>query len=157
MNERMERAISKMLLEVVRGISSKYGLEISEIKKEIGLDVKIVNERERKKKSERIMLPFCGRIDEEICQGIKINYGLYTQCRNNIFKKKQHVDFSIAVYCTYIYMHVACHRAQHSTGDDVSTHMRSAHRRCLPCGACTYTRMLPCHRCDRTRTSRARN
>ena len=60
MNERMERAISKMLLEVVRGISSKYGLEISEIKKEIGLDVKIVNERERKKKSERIMLPFCG-------------------------------------------------------------------------------------------------
>jgi len=33
------------------------------------------------------MLPFCGRIDEERCQGIKINYGLYTQCENNIFQK----------------------------------------------------------------------
>jgi len=33
------------------------------------------------------MLPFCGRIDDERCQGIKINYGLYTQCENNIFQK----------------------------------------------------------------------
>ena len=75
-----------MLLEVVSEISKKYGLEISEIKKEIGLDVKIVSEKEKKKK--KIMLPFCGRIDEEICQGIKINYGLYTQCENSIFEKK---------------------------------------------------------------------
>lgn len=80
--------MSKMLLEVVSEISSKYGLDISEVKKEIGLDVKIVNEKEKKKEKEKkIMLPFCGRIDEERCQGIKINYGLYTQCENNIFQK----------------------------------------------------------------------
>ena len=80
--------MSKMLLEVVTEISSKYGLDISEVKKEIGLDVKIVNEKEKnKEKEKKIMLPFCGRIDDERCQGIKINYGLYTQCENNIFQK----------------------------------------------------------------------
>ena len=78
--------MSKMLLEVVTEISSKYGLDISEVKKEIGLDVevRVIKEKEKGKK---IMLPFCGRIDEERCQGIKINYGLYTQCENNIFQK----------------------------------------------------------------------
>jgi hypothetical protein len=84
----MERAMSRMLLEVVTEISSKYGLDISEVKKEIGLDVKIVNEKEKnKEKGKKIMLPFCGRIDDERCQGIKINYGLFTQCENNIFQK----------------------------------------------------------------------
>jgi hypothetical protein len=88
MNSKMERAMSKMLLEVVTEISSKYGLDISEVKKEIGLDVKIVNEKEKnKEKGKKIMLPFCGRIDDERCQGIKINYGLFTQCENNIFQK----------------------------------------------------------------------
>jgi len=80
--------MSKMLLEVVSEICSKYELDISEVKKEIGLDVKIVNEKEKnKEKGKKIMLPFCGRIDDERCQGIKINYGLYTQCENNIFQK----------------------------------------------------------------------
>lgn len=86
MNSRMEKAMSKMLLEVVSEISKKYGLDITELKKEIGLDVKIVNEKE-KEKEKKIVLPFCGRIDDERCKGIKINYGLYTQCENNIFKK----------------------------------------------------------------------
>ena len=77
-----------MLLEVVSEICSKYELDISEVKKEIGLDVKIVNEKEKnKEKGNKIMLPFCGRIDDERCQGIKINYCLYTQCENNIFQK----------------------------------------------------------------------
>ena len=86
MNSKMEKAMSKMLLEVVSEISVKYGLDISEVKREIGLDVevRVLKEKEKRKK---IMLPFCGRIDEERCQGIKINYGLYTQCENNIFQK----------------------------------------------------------------------
>jgi hypothetical protein len=88
MNSKMERGMSKMLLEVVSEICSKYELDISEVKKEIGLDVKIVNEKEKnKEKGKKILLPFCGRIDDERCQGIKINYCLYTQCENNIFQK----------------------------------------------------------------------
>ena len=88
MNSKMERGMSKMLLEVVSEICSKYELDISEVKKEIGLDVKIVNEKEKnKEKGNKIILPFCGRIDDERCQGIKINYCLYTQCENNIFQK----------------------------------------------------------------------
>lgn len=87
MNSKMEKAMSKMLLEVVSEISVKYGLEISEVRREIGLDVEVRVLKE-KEKGKRIMLPFCGRIDEERCQGIKINYRLYTQCENNIFQKK---------------------------------------------------------------------
>ena len=88
MNSKMERGMSKMLLEVVSEICSKYELDISEVKKEIGLDVKIVNEKEKnKEKGKKILLPFCCRIDDERCQGIKINYCLYTQCENNIFQK----------------------------------------------------------------------
>jgi len=86
MNSKMEKAMTKMLLEVVSEISVKYGLDISEVKREIGLDVEVRVLKE-KEKGKKIMLPFCGRIDEERCQGIKINYGLYTQCENNIFQK----------------------------------------------------------------------
>jgi len=83
---KMEKAMSKMLLEVVSEISVKYGLDISEVKREIGLDVEVRVLKE-KEKGKKIMLPFCGRIDDERCQGIKINYCLYTQCENNIFQK----------------------------------------------------------------------
>lgn len=86
MNSKMEKAMSKMLLEVVSEISVKYGLDISEVKREIGLDVEVRVLKE-KEKGKKIMLPFCGRIDDERCQGIKINYGLYTQCENNMFQK----------------------------------------------------------------------
>ena len=89
MENEMKKVMIKMLLEVVTDISSKYGLDSSEVKKEIGLEVevKVIKEKE-KDKMKKIMLPFCGRIDEDNCQGIKINYGLYTQCENNIFQKK---------------------------------------------------------------------
>lgn len=86
MNSKMEKAMSKMLLEVVSEISVKYGLDISEVKREIGLDVEVRVLKE-KEKGKKIMLPFCGRIDDERCQGIKINYCLYTQCENNMFQK----------------------------------------------------------------------
>ena len=86
MNSKMEKAMSKMLLEVVSEISVKYGLDISEVKREIGLDVQVRVLKE-KEKGKKMMLPFCGRIDDERCQGIKINYGLYTQCENNMFQK----------------------------------------------------------------------
>ena len=87
MNSKMEKAMSKMLLEVVSEISVKYGVDISEVKREIGLDVEVRVLKE-KEKGKKMMLPFCGRIDDERCQGIKINYGLYTQCENNMFQKK---------------------------------------------------------------------
>ena len=63
MNSKMEKAMSKMLLEVVSEISVKYGLDISEVKREIGLDVEVRVLKE-KEKGKKIMLPFCGRIDD---------------------------------------------------------------------------------------------
>ena len=83
----MKKGMRKMLLEVVSEISSKYGLDSSEVRREIGIEVELEVKKE-KEKEKKIMIPFCGRIDEEKCQGIKKNYGLYTQCENNIFQKK---------------------------------------------------------------------
>ena len=34
------------------------------------------------KKKSKIILPFCGVINKECCEGVKLNYGLYTQCTN---------------------------------------------------------------------------
>ena len=85
---KMEKAMRKMLLEVVGEISVKYGLEISEVRREIGMEVEVGVGVKKEKEKEKIKLPFSGRIDEERCQGIKKNYGLYTQCENNIFQKK---------------------------------------------------------------------
>ena len=87
MEREMKKGMRKMLLEVVSEISSKYGLDSSEVRREIGIEVELEVKKE-KEKEKKIMIPFCGRIDEEKCQGIKKNYGLYTQCENNIFQKK---------------------------------------------------------------------
>ena len=76
----LKKGIGEMLVEVVEEISKKYSLDSEEVKKYIGVEVSM-----KKEKGKRVILPFCGRIDEEKCRGIKINYGLYTQCEKNIF------------------------------------------------------------------------
>ena len=82
LNKKLSRGVSEIVENVLEEVSKKYGLDAEEVKRHVGLVV--VKEKEEKKKN--IILPFTGRIDEEKCQGIKINYGLYTQCENNFFK-----------------------------------------------------------------------
>ena len=48
--------------------------EVKEVKE------KKVKEKKEKKAGPKIMLPFCGRVVEEWCEGVKLNHGLYNQC-----------------------------------------------------------------------------
>ena len=49
------------------------------------------DDKEKKRIKNKIILPFCGKINSECCNAIKLNYGLYTQCLNNINRK--------SIYC----------------------------------------------------------
>ena len=80
----IEEGVEEMVLGVLMEIERRYNIDMSEIKKEIGsVEVKV-----RGKEKNSIILPFNGRINEEDCKGIKMNYGLYTQCKNKMFMKE---------------------------------------------------------------------
>jgi len=65
----------------------------SKVPKEKVVKEKVVKEKVPKaKKSKQIPLPFSGVCDETKCQGICLNYGLYTQCRAD----KSEGDFCVS-------------------------------------------------------------
>ena len=43
---------------------------------------KKVKEKKEKKEGPKMVLPFCGRVVTEWCEGVKLNHGLYSQCVN---------------------------------------------------------------------------
>ena len=69
-----EEALSYMnVAEEVKIVKSK-GKEVKEPKE------KKVKEKKEKKEGPKMVLPFCGRVVEEWCEGVKLNHGLYNQC-----------------------------------------------------------------------------
>ena len=77
----LSRGIKEVVVEVISEIGKKYNLDVEEMKSSLGIEIKM-----KKEKKSEIILPFTGRINESDCKGIKMNYGLYNQCSNNIFK-----------------------------------------------------------------------
>jgi len=79
--------------EIVNTLSKKYKFDIDDaisylsINTERSEDVK--DEVKRATKT-NIPLPFCGVINKTCCQGIRLNYGLYTQCTNtpSVYNKR---------------------------------------------------------------------
>jgi len=69
--------------KVVNKLSEKYGFKECEACLYLGvsnLRVKVMVNKEVNKR--QIVLPWCGKINEDNCQGIRLNHGLYTQCQN---------------------------------------------------------------------------
>ncbi len=72
--------------EIVKMLSKKYDFDINE-----AIDYLELNSSKNyrsddvteKKEKAKIPLPFCGVINKNCCQAIKLNYGLYTQCNNS--------------------------------------------------------------------------
>jgi len=94
MNKTIEDGLRKMLIEhgreVTRKLGDKYDFDVEEgmryvegIKIELkggkGV-VKCVKEKEKEKKV--LPLPYCGKVVEEWCEGIRSTHGLYNQCTN---------------------------------------------------------------------------
>ena len=40
-----------------------------------------LNAKRSQKTGSRIPLPFCGKIEESWCEGVRLNHGLYSQCQ----------------------------------------------------------------------------
>tara|TARA_B100000212_G_C27328519_1_gene513490 strand:+ start:232 stop:1218 length:987 start_codon:yes stop_codon:yes gene_type:complete len=71
--------------ELVETLSSNYGFDVDEAMSKLNLTVSIEREEKRKPKVAKIQipeipLPFCNKIIDGCCQGIRPNHGLFTQC-----------------------------------------------------------------------------
>ena len=86
----MKARTDKMLKELlksegrrmVKELSDKYGFSLEEGLMHLRLDSlevkKVLN-----KETSKIPIPFCGKKLEGCCDGIRLNHGLYTQCKND--------------------------------------------------------------------------
>lgn len=90
MNNLFETQMTALVVHIskniVQQLSKEYNFSDDEAIKILNLP-KIIskkNEEEKNSKKPSIPLPFCGKILENCCQGIRLNYGLYTQCNNVI-------------------------------------------------------------------------
>tara|TARA_B100000131_G_C18091319_1_gene602321 strand:- start:829 stop:1818 length:990 start_codon:yes stop_codon:yes gene_type:complete len=83
--------------ELVETLSSSYGFDPEEAMNKLNLTVRVEREEKRKPKAVKIQvpgipLPFCNKVIDGCCQGIRPNHGLFTQCtqkpqKNGIYCK----------------------------------------------------------------------
>lgn len=71
--------------ECIINLARKYKFNKDEALKYLELEKEVIKEVSKNKN--QILLPFCGVINDECCNGVKLNYGLYTQCTNSKDKK----------------------------------------------------------------------
>ena len=83
MYKELTNVINDRVCEVVEELGEEYNFDIEEGKKKVKVEVV-----KRCEKSEsKIVLPYTGTIIDGRCNGIKANYGLYSQCMNYKAKK----------------------------------------------------------------------
>lgn len=68
--------------ECVKHLATKYNFKVIEALKYLNIE-RHEEKKEIQKGKNQILLPFCGIINEDWCNGVRLNYGLYTQCTNN--------------------------------------------------------------------------
>ena len=86
--DQLASGVEKYTSGVVKALSEKYKFDYDEAIESVGLDkVKVTQvsgkgkeKAARGKVSAGIPLPYCGKINEECCRGIRLNHGLMTQC-----------------------------------------------------------------------------
>jgi hypothetical protein len=84
----LQTAVEEYTTGVVKELSDKYKFDYREAILSVGLDkveVTRVSVKPRRKPmgtkgSSAVPLPYCGKINEECCHGIRLNHGLMTQC-----------------------------------------------------------------------------
>ena len=79
--EVLEKTLERYGEKIMKEVSERYGIELKELLKMINIEVKEVEEIERKTLS-KIPMPFTGVMCIGNCNAIRLNHGLYTQCTN---------------------------------------------------------------------------
>lgn len=74
--------------QIVRFLSQEYKFDADEAYEKITLNIPQPKTKTKTKEQERpkVALPFCGIVQQEWCQAVRKNYGLYTQCSLPKFK-----------------------------------------------------------------------
>ena len=81
--------IEEMRVYAINECAKLYGFDASDALGKVSIKK---TEKEKKERGVIVPLPFSGMVNEEQCQGIKKNYGLYTQCEKKKTKNGE--------YCT---------------------------------------------------------
>ena len=71
--------------EIVNNLAKKYNFDADDAISYLSINVERNDDTKREiaiTQKANIPLPFCGSINPNCCQGIRLNYGLYTQCTN---------------------------------------------------------------------------
>ena len=66
--------MSKSIKSLVEELSKMYNFDASEA-------LLRLNKKKSEKTVSRIPLPYCGKIEESWCKGVRLNHGLYSQCQ----------------------------------------------------------------------------
>tara|TARA_Y100000768_G_scaffold374264_1_gene343812 strand:- start:2202 stop:3209 length:1008 start_codon:yes stop_codon:yes gene_type:complete len=86
MTKALEQSYIEFGRQLIESLSNKYGFDAEEALKTMELEVKKEGEKRQKKESNieipKFPLPFCNKINDACCHGIRPNHGLYTQCTN---------------------------------------------------------------------------
>lgn len=73
--------------QIVNTLSKKYNFDNEDALNYLQLHIQRPNldsdKNETKERKSKIPLPFCGVINNACCYGVRLNYGLYTQCTNS--------------------------------------------------------------------------
>lgn len=80
--EMMREVTEKYTSDCVKQLATKYNFKVIEALKYLNIE-RHEEKKEIQKGKNQILLPFCGIINEDWCNGVRLNYGLYTQCTNN--------------------------------------------------------------------------
>lgn len=91
LKEVLEKTLKRYGEKVMKEVSVKYGIELNSLLKLINIEVKEIEEIERKTLS-KIPMPFTGVMCSSNCNGIRLNHGLYTQCTNEHSVSKNGYD-----------------------------------------------------------------
>ena len=88
-----QKLLMNSSLEKLKNIFEKYNINEKEAKSYLGWEDEKKNEKNSQmsnaSENKKMVLPFCGVVIDNCCFGIKLNYGLYSQCLN----KKDKTDF----------------------------------------------------------------
>jgi hypothetical protein len=90
----LEEVCKDVAQEVVRKMAKEYEINCEEAMKKMEMSVIVkTTKKEKKTKKEKssIIMPYCGKVYEDLCKGIRLNHGLHTQCENKKGKNE---------YCT---------------------------------------------------------
>jgi len=83
----MVEMMAEYTREHVEYLSNKYSFNVEEALKFLNIERTVKENKEIAKNKTQILLPFCGVINKDCCDGVRLNYGLYTQCTNDKDKK----------------------------------------------------------------------